>query len=123
MNAGWNLVNLGIAGLALYNISQINASAFSYDQALQKLQNLDKILLINAGLDLGYLATGAWLLKRGISNSSVRMEGYGKSLLLQGGFLLAFDLTLYFLHNPLTVNLLHLSDSLTLTASGFRIGF
>lgn len=64
MNAGWNLVNLGIAGFALYNISQMDASTLSYSEAVTELQKLDKILLFNSGLDLGYMATGAWMWER-----------------------------------------------------------
>lgn len=123
MNAGWNLVNLGIAGFALYNISQMDASGLSYSEALTELQNLDKILLFNSGLDLGYMATGAWLWERGLRKGSDRLVGYGRSLLIQGGFLLAFDLGLYLLHSPITSNYIDLSDSFELTSTGFRIKF
>lgn len=123
MNAGWNLVNLGIAGFALYNISQMDASSLSYSEAVTELQNLDKILLFNSGLDLGYMATGAWMWERGLRKGSDRLVGYGRSLLIQGGFLLAFDLTLYLLHSPITGNLIDLPVSLELTATGFRINF
>lgn len=123
MNAGWNLVNLGIAGFALYSISTIDVSSLNYSQSLSKLQNLDKILLFNAGLDIGYMATGAWLWERGLRKDSKRLEGYGKSMLLQGGFLLVFDLILYTLHNPYTKGLLSISENFQFTATGFRIGF
>jgi hypothetical protein len=123
MNAGWNLVNLGIAGFALYSISQMDASSLSYTEAVIDLQNLDKILLFNAGLDVGYMATGAWIWERGLRKGSERLEGYGKSLLVQGGFLLAFDLVLYLLHNPITHDIINLSDSFKLTATGFQITF
>ncbi|MAO64029.1 MAG: hypothetical protein CL666_03430 [Balneola sp.] len=123
MNAGWNLVNLGIAGFALYGISQIDASALSYSESLGELQNLDKVLLFNAGLDVGYMAAGAWLWERGIRKESQRLEGYGKSLILQGGFLFVFDLVLYMIHSPLTNDLIQLSDRLELTASGFKVHF
>ncbi|WP_020403391.1 DUF6992 family protein [Gracilimonas tropica] len=123
MNAGWNLVNLGISGFALYSISQMDISTLSYSKSVTELKNLDKILLFNAGLDIGYMATGAWLWDRGIRKDSQRLKGYGKSLILQGGFLFAFDLVLYLIHSPLTNNLIQLSDQFELTASGFRINF
>lgn len=122
-NAGWNVVNLGIAGFALYGISQTDASVLSYSESLRELQNLDKVLLFNAGLDVGYMATGAWLWERGIRKDSQRLKGYGKSLILQGGFLFAFDLVLYLMHSPLTNDLIQLSNQFELTASGFRIHF
>ncbi|MEQ9034423.1 MAG: hypothetical protein RID02_04070 [Gracilimonas sp.] len=123
MNAGWNLVNAGIAGFALYNISQIDASSLSYSQSVIELQKLDKILLLNTGLDIGYMATGAWLWERGLRKKSERLEGYGKALLVQGGFLFAFDIILYLLHSPVTSDLIQISESMTITASGFRIDF
>lgn len=123
MNAGWNFVNLGIASFALYKISQMDASALSYSESLTELQNLDKILLFNAGLDLGYMATGAWLWERGNRKDSHRLRGYGKSLILQGAFLFAFDLILHFMHTPLTNELIQLSDQIEITGSGFRVNF
>lgn len=123
MNAGWNLVNIGIAGFAVYNISQIDVSSLSYTQSLNELQKLDKILLLNTGLDVGYMAAGAWLWERGLRKNSNRLKGYGKSLLIQGGFLLAFDLVLYFLHSPITTDLLQFSENITITSSGFRVSF
>lgn len=123
MNAGWNLVNIGIAGFALYGISQTDITSLSYTQSLGELQNLDKMLLFNAGLDVGYMAAGAWLWERGIRKNSERQVGYGKSLILQGGFLFTFDLILYLMHSPYTQDLLQLSDNFELTASGFKVYF
>ena len=55
----------------------------------------ENLYLFNAGLDVAYLATGFYLLEKGrnttASGSAERWQGYGQSLLLQGGFLLLFD--------------------------------
>ncbi len=60
---------------------------------------IQSFLLLNAGLDVAYIATGFYLKERSKnSSSSERLRGYGNSLLLQGGFLLAFDVALYFIH-------------------------
>lgn len=123
MNAGWNIVNLGIAGFALYNLSQSDPSVLSYSDTITELQNLDKILLLNTGLDLGYMATGAWLWERGIRKQSHRLKGYGKSLLVQGGFLLVFDMILYLMHSPITKEAIYFADQFEITANGFRINF
>lgn len=48
---------------------------------------LRRILLVNAGLDVGYLAAGAWLVRDG------RWRGDGAAVLVQGAFLLALDST------------------------------
>lgn len=46
---------------------------------------LRTVLLVNAGLDVGYLAGGAWLLR------STRWRGDGLAVLVQGAFLLWLD--------------------------------
>ena len=48
---------------------------------------LRRVLLVNAGLDVGYLAVGAALLR------SARWRGDGAAVLVQGAFLLALDAT------------------------------
>lgn len=50
-------------------------------------QRLRRVLLVNAALDVGYLATGAWLVRDG------RWRGDGLGVLVQGGFLLWLDTT------------------------------
>ena len=46
---------------------------------------LRKVLLVNVGLDVGYVAGGAWLVRDG------RWRGDGLAVLVQGAFLLALD--------------------------------
>ena len=46
---------------------------------------LRRVLLVNAGLDVGYLAAGAWLVRR------TRWRGDGLAVLVQGAFLLWLD--------------------------------
>ena len=48
---------------------------------------LRRVLLVNAGLDVGYLAAGAALVRRS------RWPGDGLAVLVQGGFLLWLDAT------------------------------
>ena len=50
-------------------------------------RRLRRVLLVNSALDLGYLATGAWLVRDG------RWRGDGYGVLVQGGFLLWLDAT------------------------------
>jgi hypothetical protein len=61
----------------------------------------EKIFLINTGLDIGYLAGGLLLRSTAKTNISKRdqFNGFGNSLLMQGGFLFVFDLTAYMIHN------------------------
>ena len=48
-------------------------------------RRLRRVLLVNAGLDVGYLAAGAWLVRDG------RWRGDGAAVVVQGAFLLALD--------------------------------
>lgn len=104
MNAAWNTVNLAIAGFSLLNLQ--DAGYVSLPNTLREAQNLDTFLLLNAGLDVAYIATGGFLIERGMRLERDRLVGYGRSLLLQGGFLLLFDAALFALHRPLTAEIL-----------------
>lgn len=100
-NVAWNLVNLGLAGAGLYTALHTDFAAMTpLERARDHLQ-LEKILLTNAGIDVGYIATGFYLMERSknVPKHQDRLLGYGRSLLLQGGFLLLFDATLYYILN------------------------
>jgi len=94
-NAAWNVVNLAIGGFGLYG--QLTATPETWDlgRSLAEGQKMEKLLLLNAGLDVGYVAFGGFLLERGLRTDSAQLRGWGKSLLLQGGFLLLFDAVLW----------------------------
>jgi len=99
MNLFWNTVNLGIAGYSLISGYLTDISLLSHEQMVEKHMFTEKLLLINAGLDILYMATGGFLISK--SKSSTKrpelLKGYGQSLILQGGFLLVFDTLLYFI--------------------------
>jgi hypothetical protein len=90
MNGYWNLVNLGIAGYGYWQASQISL-AVNFWEVLTAQQQIEKVLLFNAALDLGYMAIGFFLVERGLRLEKERWIGFGKSILLQGAFLLLFD--------------------------------
>lgn len=99
MNMYWNLVNLGIAGVGLLGSRKRNADAETLADAVRQHENIKQLLLINAGLDVAYVVGGAYLRERGNSHpdKADQLRGYGKSIMAQGGFLLAFDLVNYFI--------------------------
>jgi len=104
MNLFWNTVNLGIAGYALVSGYLTDVSALSDAQMIDKHLTTEKVLLINAGLDVLYMAGGAFMLSK--SKTSTKrpelLKGYGQSLLLQGGFLLVFDGIMYLAQHRLS---------------------
>ena len=96
MNALWNTVNLALAGFGLAGALRAEPSPDLFT-AIDAQHRLEKTLLFNAGLDVGYVMAGLYLneLARRKPDQSDRLEGYGRSLVLQGGFLLSFDLVTY----------------------------
>ncbi len=104
-NAIWNSVNLGIS---IFSLSTISNEILSLSDSFYEYNNLQNILLLNAGLDIAYTITGFYLKERSKSSNTKKdlLLGYGNSLILQGTFLLVFDLILYFVHqNNAEINL------------------
>ena len=106
-NALWNVVNLGIATFGYLNAINSDPSSMTRLEIIKGYNSLQSFLLLNAGLDAAYIAAGLYLKEKSKnSTSAVRLKGYGNSLLLQGAFLLAFDVSLYFIHqNNANINL------------------
>jgi hypothetical protein len=94
-NAAWNVVNLAIGGFGLYGQLTARPETWDLARSLAEGQKMEKFLLLNAGLDVGYVAFGGFLLERGLRTDSAQLRGWGRSLLLQGGFLLLFDAVLW----------------------------
>lgn len=93
------------------------------NEMLVEIKNFDRVLLINAGLDLTYIGIGTILWKRGISKQSSRLLGYGKSVVIQGGFLLAFDSLLYLIHHQEPKQFALSGLELTFNPNGFSLTF
>ncbi len=119
-NAMWNVVNLGIAAFGYFNAAGSDPGSMSASQILNEYNSLQNFLLLNAGLDVAYMVTGLYLKERSKNSPNAeRLRGYGNSLLLQGGFLLAFDVALYFIHqNNASVNLYPHLESLLSGGAG-----
>jgi len=94
MNALWNSVNISLAIGGLLKIKKEEATN-QLGSELIKRNQLEKTLLFNAGIDLAYIATGFYLMERSRRPANEvtvnRLNGYGRSLILQGGFLFIFD--------------------------------
>jgi hypothetical protein len=103
MNLFWNVVNLSIAGFALYSNYSTDISLMSEGVVLAKHLKTEKLFLINSGLDVGYMGGGI-LMRHLSSNSEKRgdlLKGYGNAVILQGGFLLIFDVVMYFIFHDI----------------------
>lgn len=99
MNALWNTVNLAIAGVGYYGVMTSDPGSWDVAESLRQQQNFQKILLLNAGIDVGYVLGGLYLTERAKrpDADADQLRGYGKAVMLQGGFLFAFDLVNYWI--------------------------
>lgn len=104
MNAIWNGVNLAIAGFGYFTAAKLGTDGSAFE-LYQEQMGMDKMLLFNAGLDLGYIAAGAWMMERSknVSKDPDLWKGYGKSIMLQGAFLFAFDVAMVLIHKKVIV--------------------
>lgn len=105
-NAAWNVVNLGLAAVGLLSDWGRDPKSFDAKTSLVESEKQTRVLLLNAGLDVAYLATAAFLWQRGDATADARLVGLGQALLIQGAFLLGFDITLAVLSGRLTEELL-----------------
>ena len=99
MNVMWNVVNIGLA-IPGYLKANKAKTDLTYEETLREQKKTEKIFLINTCVDVAYISSG-WLLlnkSKELGPYEQRQSGYGKSLLLQGGFLFVFDLTAYLTH-------------------------
>jgi hypothetical protein len=120
MNAMWNTVNLGIAGFGYYGLRN-SSTNISLSETVREFHNFENILLFNAGLDVGYMAIGAYLWERGLRKESDRLVGYGQSMIVQGGFLFTFDVILYLLSKNQSRPLIESLENIQFTGTALSV--
>jgi hypothetical protein len=110
MNLGWGLVNTAIAGFGYYSAMHGQLDPNQPMELLLDNQKLKSILLLNTGLDVAYIASGFYLMERSkrSTDDAARLKGFGKSLIMQGAFLFAFDLGMYIHFNNNTGDIIRL---------------
>lgn len=120
MNLYWNSVNLVIAGLGYWQASKETPSS-DFWQTMDAQSGIEKILLVNAALDLAYMGAGMYLKERGLRKDNVRLIGFGQSILLQGAFLMVFDGIMYAFHHSHAQELPKIVQQISLSANGVSI--
>ena len=86
---------------------------------------MGKILLVNVGLDVAYI-TGGFLMKEMAKTRESKQDllrGYGRSLILQGGFLLAFDIILFSVLQSKNPELMELLNTVSFSGSSLALTF
>lgn len=99
MNVFWNVVNMGIAAGGYFGLPE-SSEIVPLTQTVTEYQSFNKILLLNAGLDVAYIMTGLYMKERAKNEDKRKamLKGFGNSIMLQGGFLFLFDVALYFIN-------------------------
>lgn len=100
MNIMWNTVNFGLA-VPGYLKARKGGPDVTLNGVKKQQRITETVFLVNGGLDLVYVSTGAWM--RSVApnkgNREALYTGYGNSLILQGSFLLVFDAMAYWIHH------------------------
>jgi hypothetical protein len=118
MNLYWNSVNLALAGFGYWQATK-EVPGTDFWATMESQQGIEKVLLFNAALDLAYITGGLYMKERGLRKGNERLIGFGKSLILQGAFLMAFDGILYGFHQAHANELPALVQHINLGPTGF----
>ena len=123
MNVLWGVVNTGIAAMGLGGVRQEMMKKLTYQQAYDRYRANKKLYLINAGLDILYIGAGAALAAYGSSakTNQATYDGFGKSLVVQGVFLLLFDNLMFASHQRMNSKWYRLIDEVRFSSRG--VGF
>jgi len=123
MNIFWNVVNLALAVPGLRHSLITDPASINMAETVAEYHQMGKVLMFNAGLDVAYI-TGGFLLKEMAKTRDKKkdiMRGYGRSLILQGGFLLAFDILLFTALQTKNAKLTELLSNLSIGANGIGL--
>lgn len=126
MNAYWNLVNGGLAVLGYLGARKAMAKKFGLAENESAQISIERLYAFNFGLDLAYIATGFFLHEKGLTTTNTKsheqLSGYGKSIIIQGCFLLLMDGVVLSLHHKNSVRLNKKLKSLELNAGANGLG-
>ena len=117
MNVMWGGINLAIAGLGYYGAGREKTNNAVLANVLKHQNRIEKTYLINLGLDVVYVGAGLLMNKTSDNQKNpAKFEGYGNSIMVQGGFLLLYDAIVYSIHHKHGKLLKGMNDKVTLNA-------
>jgi hypothetical protein len=119
MNVIWGATNALIAYAGYKGASKEADEHRTMDDALHRYESVKRLYLINAGLDVLYIGSGAVINAYADDmNHSAMWHGYAKSFMLQGAVLLLFDGTMYALHSRQDKKWYKLLQGVVVTGNG-----
>ena len=117
MNVMWGGINLALSGLGYFGASREKIDNPVLADVLKHQNRIEKTYLINLGLDVAYVGAGLLMNKTSDNQKNpAKFEGYGNSIMVQGGFLLLYDAIVYSIHHKHGKQLKGMGDKLTLNA-------
>lgn len=125
MNAIWGVVNTGIAVMGYAGSRKELQEKLSCSKLLQRYEGTKRLYLINEGLDVLYMGTGAllWLHGDNTAHSPAMWRGFGKSLVLQGAFLFVFDNVMFASHQKRNSKWYQLLQDVCVTNNGLGLNY
>ncbi len=101
MNALWNLTNLGIAIPGYLGSTSSNDDIPSLYDLTKSQKSTEITYMVNAGIDVGYIMGGLYMneVAKNVDQYNNILSGFGKSLIVQGSYLLVFDGIMYAIHS------------------------
>ena len=127
MNIYWNVVNATIAGFGLAHAYKKDFNNYDLLTLSNGQTKIERLMLMNTFLDVLYIGSGmamdAYSYK--LKKNPDLLDGYGKSMVFQGVFLLLFDTSFYFIYKSNYKRFSKMSYSMSATpyGLGFRMVF
>jgi hypothetical protein len=125
MNIYWNVVNIGLATVGLLG-SRKGHGDRNLLATINAQHSTEKIYLLNAGLDVGYIMGGFYLteLANRFPDRKDQFTGWGYSIAFQGGFLLVLDAVMFFIYKGQRNKKLNpILENIDVGLTGFRMRF
>lgn len=102
MNLYFNAINAGLAIPGLIGAIRAQRTGLDFETSVKEVQKIKTIYLVNGALDVSYITFGFLLreIARNPKNSNQRdrFNGFGSSMIVQGGFLLLYDFIAFGIH-------------------------
>lgn len=101
MNIAWGAINVGLALPGYLKARKGGNLNYNYSKTYIEQTKIEKIFLFNTALDVAYI-TGGLLLKERANWDNInaaQWTGFGNAIIIQGGFLFAFDLAMAVIHS------------------------
>lgn len=126
MTTVWSVINLGISIPGLLGSFKSYDRDVSTSELIKSQYSSEQTYLINGGLDFFYIGAGAVLRAIAPQHPSNRdlLKGFGNAIMVQGGFLLIFDLIQYFRHRHQRISSESVFiDGLSMSSSGIGLKY